>query len=48
MENNLADNSDIINLKNEAVRMINNSLQIKLHNKVLGWDDIKSLLSEYK
>ena len=36
MENNLADNSDIINLKNEAVRMINNSLQQKLHNKVLG------------
>jgi hypothetical protein len=47
MKNNHADNSDIINLKNKAVRMINNSLQKKLHNKVLGWDDIKSLLSEY-
>lgn len=48
LENDHANNSDIINLKNEAVRMINNSLQKKLHNKELGWDDVKSLLSEYK
>ncbi len=48
LQNDHADNSDIINLKNEAVRTINNSLQKKLHNKELGWDDIKSLLNEYK